>query len=197
MANKKGWHKEKILLEGEFATQPINIVNDAGIANKDFDNGKLVPLLILDTTTRPDIDQLIENHGSIDSGLASTSWTKTRQSDNYISLLIQFSKPVLCTILLEFYISKYGGIIDSIIESQAMFIQAGRKGDRFITTQKAPRVLIQVPKPDGNFEIFWNELRKKSKIKEFRKLGYSKKDSKELFGEFEEKWKSIYKWRFK
>jgi hypothetical protein len=197
LKSKKGWHRNTVLIEGKYVAQPVDIVNDAGIANKDLNNGKLVPLLILDTTARPDIDQIIENHDSIDSGYASTSWTKTRQSDNYISLLLQFSKPVLCTILLEFYIPKYAGLIDSILESQAMYIQAGRKGDRLITTQEAPKVFIQVPKPTADFEVLWSELRKKVKLNEYKKMGYSKKESKQLFLEFQKKWEKIYKFRIK
>jgi hypothetical protein len=78
-----------------------------------------------------------------------------------------------------------------------MYIQAGRKGDRFITTQGGARVFIQVPKHNTDFEFLWNELRKKSKLKEYRKQGYSKKDSRKMFDEFQEKWNKIYKFKFK
>jgi hypothetical protein len=44
MSDQKGWHKATIAIE-KYATKPIEIVGDAAVATKSFDNGKMVPLL--------------------------------------------------------------------------------------------------------------------------------------------------------
>ena len=47
---------------------PVPILADAAIATEKIGNGKLIPVLILDTSERPDVAELIRIHAHLPQG---------------------------------------------------------------------------------------------------------------------------------
>ena len=57
--------------------QPVRIVSDAAVSMRGAFGGRLVPLVILDTSDRPDIDELIRvHHASLKPGDVKIQWAE-------------------------------------------------------------------------------------------------------------------------
>src|SRR6266511_2683149 len=111
---------------------PIPIVADAGIATERMGDGRLIPLVIVDTTDRLDLEEFIRVHQYAGPGDADSQWATLEDSSGRVGLVLTFKKPMEMTVVLAFDPMNQGGLVDQIIQSKGLYIQAGRKGDRFI-----------------------------------------------------------------
>ena len=78
----------------------------------------MIPLLILDTSKRPDIEDMVKaQHHMRSQGDLTASWGRpdTFFDTGTVILILTFEKPSRCLILLQFDIEQYGGIVDNII----------------------------------------------------------------------------------
>lgn len=60
--------RPSIKIRKEHEKRAVTIVADAGIAVDGIGGGRLIPLLILDTTDRPDLEELIRVHQHLTPG---------------------------------------------------------------------------------------------------------------------------------
>ena len=102
---------------------PLRIVGDAAIATKNLDEGRLVPLVILDTTDRPDIDELIRVHQHLPVGDIDCGWGELEGSKGMVALMLIFNRPSEITAILEFDIVNQGVIVDQILAARGLYIQ--------------------------------------------------------------------------
>ena len=181
-------------------TEPVPIVADASIANVAVGDGRMIPLLILDTSKRPDIEDMVE---ALDTNIRSqgdhtSSWGRpdTFFDTGTVILILTFEKPSRCLILLQFDIEQYGGIVDNIIHSQGLYIQPGRPGDRVRTTRDNPRVLAEVSSRE--FQLEWNNMLGKTMRKVFQKKhGMSRAKAKLATEKFIDQWRDLLSTRVK
>jgi hypothetical protein len=144
--------------------------------------------LILDTTSRPDIDALILAHRDLPAGDASSQWGGRSRFDNRgIRLLIRFQSPSECTILLDFDIVTQGGTVDRIIQTGGLYIQNGRPGDRLSTTHSRPHISIEIPSKD--FRAEWDRIFRKAMFAEYRASGMSRANAKQAVQGLIRKWR--------
>lgn len=62
--------------------QPVRIVADGAISTRRLSGGRLIPVVILDTSERPDIEELIRVHATIDRpGDAKTQWCQLNDNE--------------------------------------------------------------------------------------------------------------------
>ena len=159
---KNKWH----LVEAE----PVPIVADGSIATVAVGDGRMIPLLILDTSKRSDIEDMVKAHHLMESqGDIISVWGQpdTFFDTGSVRLLLTFERPSRCQLLLQLDIKKYGGLVDNIILSQGLYIQPGRPGDRLRTTFNNPRVLAEVP--SRKFQPEWTKMLRKALRKIFQK----------------------------
>ena len=52
----------------------VQVVGDAAIAASPFVEGRLVPLVIVDTSGRPDLEELVRVHKHLPPGDVETQW---------------------------------------------------------------------------------------------------------------------------
>ena len=189
---KNKWHR---VIDAE----PVPIVADASIANVAIGDGRMIPLLILDTSKRPDIEDMVKaQHQMRGQGDLTASWGRpdTFFDTGIVILILTFEKPSRCLMLLQFDIEQYGGIVDNIIHSQGLYIQPGRPGDRVRTTRDNPRVLAGVPSRE--FQPEWNNMLGKAMRKVFQKKhGMSRAKAKLAAEKYIDQWRDLLSTRVK
>lgn len=169
----------------------VPVVWDGAIATIGVAEGVMIPLVILDTSNRPDIEDMIAAHkhlggqGDVKSiWAAPPGWAQDR-----IRLVLTMLRPSRCVFIMEFNLVKQGGLVDQIIRAELLYVQAGRPGDRIATNIDADRVIAEVPSAD--FRREWDELYRKALIKNFRQGGMKKRDAIAAVDHFLREWREI------
>jgi hypothetical protein len=166
----------KIITHTLQQTKPLRIVADAAIATSNFGEGRLIPLVIVDTTRRPDVDELIRIHEHIDPGDVESQWGKLKNSEGSVALILSFKRPSELTVIIDFDIVKQGILVDQILASKGLYIQSGRDGDRFINNPEAKKILAEIP--DRGFLKIWDQLFHSNIVKYMRGKGLSRQQAK-------------------
>jgi hypothetical protein len=176
------------LTEQELKTVPI--VWDGMVATHGVGHGRTIPLLIIDTSGRSDIDDMIRAHQHFGAGDVETVWSfPSRFTNNKIQLVVPVKKPNRCTIILEFNVASQGGLIDQIVHSQGVYLQPGRPGDRLISTMDKQKLSVEVPSRD--FRQVWDNVYRKALKKRFKENGLSRSKAKKAAQDFIEEWRRI------
>ncbi|MCP4316489.1 MAG: hypothetical protein GY789_10850 [Hyphomicrobiales bacterium] len=147
---------EKFAIFHEREGRPVPIVGDAAIAAAAIGDGRLIPLIILDTTDRPDLDELIRVHEYLPPGDVDIQWAVLPGAVGKIALVLSFKRPIRVVAILEFDIVKEGFLIDQILRARILYLQSGRPGGRFVTNQNAPKIFVEVP--DTGIRGQWDKL---------------------------------------
>jgi hypothetical protein len=156
--------------------QPVRIVSDAAVSIRGLFGGRLVPLLTLDTTGRPDIDELLHVHASLQPGDAKSQWAEIDGHAGFIALILKFIRPIETTVIIEFDIARQGLLVEQVLTSKGLYIQAGRDGDSYSKDPSRPKVFLEIP--DMGFSQAWDDLFHKHLRKHFQENGLSRSDAK-------------------
>ena len=186
--SREKWEKIEVF-PARAETTPVPLVSSAAIATVNAADGRLVPLVIIDCSSRPDIDLFIRAHEYTEPGDAESIWFKPSEKDDILDLLLRFTKPSRCSVLLEFDILKYGGLIDSIVISQCLYLQCGKEGDTFASTFNRERIIVEIP--SKSFRTDWDKALARVLEKDFRNRKFSKRDAKKNAEEVIRKWRVI------
>lgn len=133
----------------------VPIVGDAAIAGP-VAGGRLLPVLILDTSDRPEVSELIRVHGLLRPGDARSQWASSRDDDDTVMLQLWFEQPIATDLVLRFSIERQAILVESMLTGGGVYLQSGRAGDRLMNTMHEPRILVELP--DTGFRTFWDEL---------------------------------------
>lgn len=185
----------KITFRSKLEGSPVKIVWDGAIATMSFGEGRLIPLVIIDGSDRPDIEELIRIHQYLPSGDVESQWMQLKEGAGKICLMLRFKKPVELVAILEFDIIGQGGLIDQILTAKAIYLQSGREGDRLVTTMDSPRMSVEVP--DTGFYNEWDRMFIKWTEKGFRQRGLNRQEAKSATREFIKEWRSFGQFRMK
>ena len=152
-----------------------------------------MPVLILDTTSRPDIDTMVLAHGELGSGDATSLWPSQRSwfGVQSLRLVLRVTKPSECVIIVEFDIERQGVLVSQILHAQGVYIQPGRPGDRLAGTLNSPRILVEVPL-NREFRQRWEQLFAKAILRRFRREGLSRAAAKQATKTFTARWRDIF-----
>lgn len=170
--------------------EPVPIVSDPAVATRGVGDGRVIPVLIINSLERPDIEDMVRAHKCIGPGDVKSAWAKkSRFNRNKIRLVLFFTKPSSCFIVFEFDIMDQGHLIDQIVSAESVYIQPGRAGDRLASTIDNPRILVEVP--SKKFRGKWEQIYSKALYRKFKKHGLSRKGAKESTQKFIEEWRHI------
>ncbi|SEK01738.1 hypothetical protein SAMN05518849_12731 [Sphingobium sp. AP50] len=172
MKRPSDWKKRKISFRNTLESVPLQVVADAAIANPTVASGRLVPLVIIDSTDRPDVFEYCLAHKNYNGGDVIVTWG-AGSSKTSITLKLDVLRPVETTILINFDTIKHTALISLIIEANAIYLQPGKPGDRYSDNINAGNVLIEVP--DTGFAAHWRKVRKEIFVTRFRKAGLARK----------------------
>ena len=174
---KNKWHKADIALPNLESAKPVPIVGDGAIATVILGEGRTIPVVIIDTSERSDVEDLVKAQEQQPPGDVQRQWGRLSRSKRYIALVLAFERPSNILLILEFDIVKQGILIESILTTKALYIQPGRKGDRLSSTLDNNRILVEVP--ELGFREEWRKIWHKELEKHFRKEGLKRDDARE------------------
>lgn len=181
----------KIPLRHPAEANAVPIVADATVATALLGEGRTIPLLILDTSDRPDIETMVEAQSRLDlTGDATSSWSFQRRSGGLDTplLVLEIKKPSKCLAVIAFDIETQGVLVDQILWAQGVYLQPGRPGDRLVTTMNNPKILIEIP-ANRTFRRQFNRIYEKALYRTFRKAGMSRSDAKTSVRSYLEEWR--------
>lgn len=156
-------------------TKPLKLVGDGAISTPGVDDGRVIPVLIVDTSNRADIIEYVRIHEENESGDVSTQWGK-RWYGPTIYLHIRSIRPLEMNILIEIHADKNASLINLILKAQAFYLQPGLPGDRLGKDIAHPKVLIGAP--DTGFAERWRNEYQARITKRFKKGGMNTADAK-------------------
>jgi hypothetical protein len=157
--------------------QVVSIVGDAAVATVGVGHGRLIPLIIIDTTKRPDLVEVIAAQEHFDDGDVVVQWGSLHKRPEHVALILRFQRPTQRTAVVEFEIVRQGVLVECILQSKALYMQAGTAGDRLMHDLNRPKILIEAP--DTGFRANWDELYFDAIVKRMRKDGLDRRRSKE------------------
>lgn len=152
----------------------VPIVADGAIWLRAEVEGMAVPLVILDTTSRPELAEFVRMHTVVASGDVVVEWGVL--DEDRIGLVLHLVRPIETEAVIVFEVSKRGIVIDAALRAGAIYIQAGRPGDRVASTPDAPRVLVQIG--GTGFEERWDALFNQGISTAMMRKGLNRKDAK-------------------
>ena len=178
-----------------YGTSPVPIVGDGGIATSGLLSGNLMPVLILDTSDRPDVAELIRVQRHLPPGDVASTWGGRSRRASSVLLLLDFARPSKLRIMLEFDIARQGLLVDSILHVRAVGLQSGRVGDRLATTMKDGHMIVEVAAT--GFEPKWNELWRRELEKDYRRRGLTKRLAGQATDRLITEWRNLQEFRLK
>ena len=166
---------------------PVPIAGDAAISTRATGDGRLIPLLILDTRLRPDLSEAIRIQSSVPSGdvnfywghLLETPgrfWSRFFQRPRHVALFLSFVRPTNCKAVIQFDLEDHGILVETILLAKSMYIQSGKPGDRLIHNLDLPKMLLEVP--DTGFRLYWDRMYRTVLIRRFRREGLTRNRAK-------------------
>ncbi|MFC1874808.1 hypothetical protein ACFLY3_01450 [Chloroflexota bacterium] len=184
---KKHW--ERITFSDSGECIPLKIVSDALVSTSKLADGKLLPAILVDCSSRSDVKDLIKAHRYITPGDVNTQWGKWHQSDKTFILILSFKKPSKCKVVLEFDILKQGGLVDQIMRKEAFILQCAIQEERFMTTMDREKIIIEIP--SKSTWSLWNEELFNALYNDAKSEGMSKKQAKEFAGGVIQEWRKF------
>lgn len=171
--------KNKIAVKNE---DYLNMVGDGAIAESRTADGRLIPVIILDTTTKKDLEHLVNFHEEVGVGDVTSIWAYKRFNHEHISLILHFTSPVDLKITILFNSFEKFTLIDGIRTSKAVYIQPGAPGDKVRNDINAPKILVEIP-ARTTFEK-WDDILEKAILKKFKKEGLRGKPLREAMKDY-------------
>jgi len=173
----------------------VPIVRDGAIATHQIGEGRMVPVLILDCSNKAELRDLIHAHEETDSGDVTVTWGISKDDKSKVMLILEFFKPSVLEVLLQFDIGKQGGVVDSILHANAVYLQPLESGARVVDGLEKEKILAEIP--DTGFLEVWEKLYTESLINIFKKSGFSKKEAKNAAEQHKDMLRGIWVKRMK
>lgn len=180
-------HWVKITFDDVIERVPLKIVSDAFVCNSKLADGRLVPVLLVDCSSRTDIKDLIKVHAYIQPGDVKTQWGKLFKTSKTFNLILSFEKPSKCKAVLDFDILKQGGLVDQIMRCEAFILQCAGEGERFLNTLDKENIVVEVP--SKQVMPLWNEELFKALETDEKRKGMNKKQAREYSSKVIEEWR--------
>lgn len=154
----------------------VRIVGDGAIASIHIGDGRLIPLVIVDTTRYPELQEFIRIHKYLAPGDVTSQWGRVEANIGTVALFLKFSRPAELVAVIEFDIFRHGILVEQVLSTNALYIQAGREGDRLKNTWDTPRVMMEIPELE--FRRVWDKMFLSSVTKSMRTKGLNRQQSK-------------------
>ena len=154
----------------------IPIVADAAIATQAIGHGRLVPLIILDTSNRPDMDEVVNAQQHVLNGEVTVQWGELRKRQDHFALILCFQPPIERTAIIEFNISRQGSLVEQIFQAGAIYLQSGKVGDRLKHDLDRPKMLVDLGETGA--KKFWDKIYFADLVKKMRRRGLKKSEAR-------------------
>ncbi|MES1985897.1 MAG: hypothetical protein V4461_13180 [Pseudomonadota bacterium] len=154
----------------------VRIVADGLVSTAMVADGRMLPVLIVDTSDRPDIDEYIHVHANSSTGDVRVQWAHV-PAHNTVILLLSFERPLVMHLRIGFRLEAHQGIlVEQILAMGGFYLQAGREGDRLKTTMDRQRIVMEAP--DTGFRPIWDKIFHKHTMKMLKERGLGRAQAK-------------------
>lgn len=148
--------------------------------------------MILDTTDRPDLAELIEIQEKLPPGDVVSAWARLLDGPkDHLALVLQFQRPIETVCVLNFDLRKQGSVVELALRARAIYLQAGKPGDRLYRTLDAPRMIVEI-----GAEILstrWNELWLKAIKRKLKPEGLRNSEAKKISEQYIEEMRAKFR----
>jgi hypothetical protein len=155
----------------------VPIVGEGAIGDPNVLGGRLVPVLILDCSSSPGLEDCIRAHRGAPPGDVTVAWRWDIFSRKAVYLNIRFSQPVITEATVLFDVARHGGVIQWILNARAAYLQPLSSGPAVSSGLAEPKVLMEVP-PSASFPI-WGDLYRRSIEKKFLRAGLTRREARD------------------
>lgn len=171
----------------------LPVVRDGAIATPEWGDGRLIPVLVVDCSNRPDVRDLIYAHEHLPPGDVKVTWGRRLYQKRTVFLLLEFQRPSKVTAVLEFDITEQGGLVDGVLHAHGVYLQPLESGARVVEGLNKGKILIEVP--DTGFMPTWTKIYNGRLLKMFRKRGLNRAQADRATGEHIKRIREIWRLR--
>lgn len=154
---------------------PLRIVGDGMMATAKVGDGRMIPVLIVNTADRPDIEHLVRAHSSLPPGDVESAWGELIGAKGYVGVILKFLRPVRCDAIIAFECMHQGILVDMTLQAGMFYLQPGRPGDKLSQTLDHPRIVVEIY-GDG-FRGPWNKIYLRAMTKRAQAQGLTRKEA--------------------
>jgi hypothetical protein len=170
--------KAEIEISHPREARPVPIVSDAAISTRGLHGGRQLPVLLLDTSTRPDVAEYIRIHETLGPGDIKFQWGQIEGHEGTVAVFITCIRPMQLFFVLEFNIVKQGILVEQALTGEGIYLtRAEGPDDRLINNLDRPKVIFELG--DSGFRKYWDEIFRKSLVAYFREGGMSRSESRQ------------------
>lgn len=171
----------------ELETRPAKIVSEPERVCMRPEDARLVPLVVIDTRERPDLDSLFASYAPETVGKVAIQWGRRDGAPKgTVTLHIHFIAPVKQLLMLDFEIVRHGVLVDGILRARELYLQGTQSGDADTQLQSNK---VRVVVPNTQFDGIWEELLIDELVQRSKALGATDLHARFLAQE------SIRRWR--
>ncbi len=171
---------------------PIRVVADAAIATGSVGEGRLIPLLVLDTSQRPDVDELVRIHGRSAPGDAVSTWVRMSGAESRVGLWLSFSRPAELNMVIDFVLRTHGGLVDQILRTHGFYLQPGGPDSTPDLLGTRPTILVEVA---ADFGSDWDRILRRSLQRDYRQQGLSRAEAEQAASCLVTEWRRVFEMR--
>ncbi|MDY3520554.1 hypothetical protein PG614_03735 [Riemerella anatipestifer] len=171
------------------------IISHGKFSNPSIGESRFIPFITIHKNAL-EVVELIDIHTETPPGDIETTWTRKMSifKPKELTLKLKFTNPQEITFGINFKIDKHQDLIDGILISQALYLDTGDFGDKFMNT-KSNKILIEVPRT--SFGKVWDSIQLEHIKRLLKKNGTPKKEIKRTAEEFIQTNREIWYWRGK
>jgi hypothetical protein len=163
----------------------FRVVADGGISNPALGEGRMIPVVMIDTHDNVGVVELLKLHENTPPGDVELRWSLPNtlfSKPKSVLLNITFLKPMKLTFGIEFPIAERHSVIDGIIQSRVFALQNGKSGEKVSTilldnSKKQTSGCVFIEVPNMAFDNKWKELLLDFLKHKYKKQGASKKEA--------------------
>lgn len=163
-----GWQRATLQVQHSRETKPLVLVADGALSIPKVADGRIIPVLILETSEREDVDEYVRIHQAAPPGDVSTQWGRKRFGSKRF-LIVRSLRPVEISMIIELDAERNAQLINFILRAEAFYLQPGRPGDRLSDQVSKAKVLIGVP--DTGFAAKWRREYASRIVAKFKRMG--------------------------
>ncbi|WP_329060426.1 hypothetical protein [Amycolatopsis sp. NBC_01480] len=158
----------------------LEVVSDGMFAARDVGNGRLIPVLGIDTDPYPEVDRLIRLHKNSAPGDVVTQWatsvpTSLREKQQVL-LEMRFERPLEILFGVVFRLPFHAALVDQIVAVNGAYLMSGHVGEGLFDVFNAGRILAEIP--SEAFESHWNKMYPATVAGQFRSMGANRSEAK-------------------
>ena len=103
----------------------VHLVRFGAVAIESLTGNKKLPIIGLDLSNRPDIEEMLLIHGEMPPGDVFTQWAADHSSKKLLVLFFKFERPSRIGFYVPLYFHEHSWVIEGIIQTKAILLKSG------------------------------------------------------------------------